>query len=83
MVAVAEVTGGMLSCGLQHWGSEMADAGVHGFCDERFAAVRDVFVNNLASGLDVGASFAVTVEGETVVDLWGGWANEARSRAWA
>ncbi len=60
----------------------MAEAGVHGHCDERFAAVRAVFTNNLASGLDVGASFAVTVEGETVVDLWGGWADENRSRAW-
>ncbi len=60
----------------------MAEAGVHGHCDERFAAVRAVFANNLASGLDVGASFAVTVEGETVVDLWGGWADESRSRPW-
>ncbi len=60
----------------------MADASVHGYCDARFAAVRDVFASNLASGLDHGASFAVTVEGETVVDLWGGWADEARSRPW-
>jgi CubicO group peptidase (beta-lactamase class C family) len=60
-----------------------AEAGVHGHCDERFAAVRDVFANNLKSGLDVGASFAVTVEGEMVVDLWGGFADEARSRPWA
>jgi CubicO group peptidase (beta-lactamase class C family) len=61
----------------------MGEAAVHGHCDDRFAAVRAAFANNLASGLDVGASFAVTVEGETVVDLWGGWADEARSRPWA
>lgn len=61
----------------------MTEAAVHGHCDERFAAVREVFVNNLKGGLDVGASFAATVEGEMVVDLWGGFADEARTRPWA
>ena len=61
----------------------MAEPAVHGFCDERFAAVREVFANNLKSGLDVGASFAATVDGEMVVDLWGGWADEARTQPWA
>ena len=41
-----------------------------------------MFGENLASGTDVGASFCVTVEGETVVDLWGGFADEARTRPW-
>jgi CubicO group peptidase (beta-lactamase class C family) len=49
---------------------------------ERFPDVRVVFGENLASGGDVGASFCVTVEGETVVDLWGGFADEARTRPW-
>lgn len=49
---------------------------------ERFPGVRAVFGENLASGADVGASFCVTVEGETVVDLWGGFADEARTRPW-
>ncbi len=61
----------------------MAEDRVQGHCDERFAAVREVFANNLKTGVDVGASFAATIEGETVVDLWGGWADEARTRAWA
>lgn len=60
----------------------MTNAQVHGFCDERFAAVRDVFAGNLAGGLDIGASFAVMVEGQNVVDLWGGFDSEARSRPW-
>lgn len=33
-------------------------------------------------GADVGASFCVTIEGEIVVDLWGGFADEARTRPW-
>jgi CubicO group peptidase (beta-lactamase class C family) len=61
----------------------MAEAQVHGHCDERFATVRDVFANNLKTGVDVGASFAVTIEGQMVVDLWGGFSDEARTQAWA
>ena len=60
----------------------MADGSIDGFVRDRFAAVRAIFENNLASGADVGASFAATVNGEMVVDLWGGWADEARTRPW-
>ena len=55
---------------------------VDGFVRDRFAAVRNAFEANLASGADVGASFCATVEGETVVDLWGGFADGARTRPW-
>jgi CubicO group peptidase (beta-lactamase class C family) len=55
---------------------------VSGSCDPRFEAVTGLFEANLASGADVGASFAATIEGETVVDLWGGWADEGRTRPW-
>jgi CubicO group peptidase (beta-lactamase class C family) len=60
----------------------MADGSIDGFVRDRFAAVRAMFENNLASGVDVGASFAATVDGEMVVDLWGGWADEAKTRPW-
>ena len=60
----------------------MADGSVQGFTHDRFAPVRAQFEANLASGADVGASFCATVEGETVVDLWGGYADEARTRPW-
>jgi CubicO group peptidase (beta-lactamase class C family) len=55
---------------------------VQGFADDRFAPVRAVFEDGLASGADVGASVCVTVDGETVVDLWGGFADAARTRPW-
>ena len=58
------------------------EATVHGTCDPRFAAVRDVFAANLAGGREVGASFAATVDGRPVVDLWGGHADAARTRPW-
>src|SRR5262245_66067215 len=59
-----------------------ASAVVHGDCDERFAAVRDAFAANFAAGREVGASFAATVDGRPVIDLWGGHADAARTRAW-
>jgi CubicO group peptidase (beta-lactamase class C family) len=36
----------------------------------------------IESGQDLGASLSVTVEGEFALDLWGGWADEARTRRW-
>jgi len=60
----------------------MADGSVGGFTRDRFAPVRAAFEANLASGADLGACFTATVEGETVVDLWGGWADEAKTRPW-
>src|SRR5579859_4625802 len=60
----------------------MSDIAVEGFAQPRFSAVRDAFAANLTSGADVGACFAATLEGELVVDLWGGFADEARTRPW-
>ena len=50
---------------------------VHGTCDDRFTGVRDAFAANFDNGLDVGASVAVAVDGELVVDLWGGTIDDA------
>jgi len=55
---------------------------MEGFADDRFAPVRAVFEDGLASGAEVGASVCVNVDGETVVDLWGGFADAAQSRPW-
>ncbi len=60
----------------------VAEVMVSGFADERFAGVRAIFEDNLASGRDTGACVAITLEGEPVVDLWGGWADKARTRPW-
>ncbi|MER5427643.1 serine hydrolase domain-containing protein [Streptomyces sp. NPDC002588] len=55
---------------------------VHGHCDPRFAAVRTAFEENFRDRGELGAAVAVTVDGVTVADLWGGWADAARTRAW-
>jgi CubicO group peptidase (beta-lactamase class C family) len=56
---------------------------VQGRCDPRFAAVKTAFEANFASGRDVGASVAITIDGELVVDLWGGAVDEAKTQPWA
>jgi CubicO group peptidase (beta-lactamase class C family) len=58
------------------------NARVEGDCAPRFERVRDAFAASFAAGNEVGASFAATVGGEPVVDLWGGFADAARTRPW-
>lgn len=60
----------------------MTDSRVQGFAQDRFAHVRDIMAASLASGTDLGASFCATIDGETVIDIWGGWADEAKTRPW-
>ncbi len=55
---------------------------MQGFVADRFASVGSVFEAGLAGGTEVGASVCVTVDGEPVVDLWGGYADAARTRPW-
>jgi CubicO group peptidase (beta-lactamase class C family) len=57
-------------------------AEIHGVCSDQFAALRDLLAGNLASGADLGASVALSIEGELVVDIWGGWVDEARTEPW-
>jgi CubicO group peptidase (beta-lactamase class C family) len=53
-----------------------------GFVQDKYAAAKAAFEANFERGDDLGASFCATLEGETVVDIWGGWADEAKTRPW-
>jgi CubicO group peptidase (beta-lactamase class C family) len=55
---------------------------IQGSCDAPFSAVQDAFERNFAERGEVGASVCVTVDGDTVVDLWGGDADPVTGRAW-
>jgi CubicO group peptidase (beta-lactamase class C family) len=57
----------------------MAD--ILGSYDDLFTAVPEVLASLLDAG-DVGGSAAVYVDGEPVVDVWGGYADAARTRPW-
>ncbi|MFI5783113.1 serine hydrolase domain-containing protein [Nocardia sp. NPDC051570] len=57
-------------------------ARVHGACDAQFSAVRELFQATLDAGLDIGASVAVYRDGAPVVDIWGGYADQDKTRPW-
>ncbi len=56
---------------------------IEGHCEERFSEVKDEFERNYAERGEVGAAVCVTVDGETVVDLWGGTADPDSGRPWS
>lgn len=45
---------------------------IHGWVAPGFERVREAFAANFDSGKEIGASFAATVEGKPVVDIWAG-----------
>jgi len=55
---------------------------IQGTCDPRFERVREAFEENFASGDEVGAAVAITLDGNPVVDLWGGFKDAARTQPW-
>jgi CubicO group peptidase (beta-lactamase class C family) len=55
---------------------------IQGSCDARFARVREVFAESFRTRDEVGAAVAVAVDGQLVVDLWGGHHERERTRAW-
>ena len=46
-------------------------ANISGTIDPRFARVQEIFERNFDTGQDLGASVALVVDGEMVIDLWG------------
>ncbi|MEV4136389.1 serine hydrolase domain-containing protein [Dactylosporangium sp. NPDC049742] len=55
---------------------------VRGTVAPGFEPVRSAFEDLFSSGAETGASVAAHVDGALVVDLWGGWADAARTRPW-
>jgi CubicO group peptidase (beta-lactamase class C family) len=49
---------------------------VAGECDPKFNGVLDAFIENFEARNELGASVALTIDGRTVVDLWGGRVKE-------
>jgi CubicO group peptidase (beta-lactamase class C family) len=59
----------------------MAD--LHGTCEARFEPVRRALARNLDSGEELGASLALDIDGDIVIDLWGGFCDEKRTTPWS
>jgi CubicO group peptidase (beta-lactamase class C family) len=60
----------------------MASGMLNGHVDPRFEPLRDVLESHLTSGAECGLSVTVDIDGDTVVDVYGGHADEARTRPW-
>jgi CubicO group peptidase (beta-lactamase class C family) len=52
---------------------------IAGHCDPQFEAVRRVFTERFEKGKEVGAAISFTLNGESVVDLWGGYYAKSQS----
>ena len=59
----------------------MAD--IHGACEDRFAAVRSTMQRYLDSGEELGASLVLDIDGDIVIDMWGGFCDGARAVPWS
>lgn len=55
---------------------------LNGSYDPKFAAVAEAFRENYRSEEEVGSAVSISIGGQTVVDLWGGWKNNARDSEW-
>ncbi|KAI1828449.1 beta-lactamase [Xylaria intraflava] len=57
-------------------------AKVHGKCTQQFEKVRTLFAELIDSEDELGASIAVNIDGEDVVDLWGGYVDQNTKQPW-
>lgn len=48
-----------------------------------FEPVREVFAENFNTDQELGAGFAVCLNGEVLVDLFGGWADRKKTKVWS
>jgi len=55
---------------------------VSGQVDTRFGPVRECFAEVIRGQAGTGAAFAAFCDGRLAADLWGGWADQERTRPW-
>jgi CubicO group peptidase (beta-lactamase class C family) len=55
---------------------------VEGHCDPKFDEIRALFEKSFDGDEEIGSAICFVLDGETVVDLWGGHYDEARTRPW-
>ncbi|KAI9923930.1 hypothetical protein ASPWEDRAFT_170434 [Aspergillus wentii DTO 134E9] len=54
---------------------------VNGHCDPQYSSLRDLLQSHLQTD-ELGASLCVSIDGRTVIDIWGGYADTARTQPW-
>lgn len=58
-------------------------APVQGYCQDRFLSVRQAFEANFLESGEAGASLAIEIDGQRVVDLWGGVSDQETGAPWS
>lgn len=65
-----------------NFSAKVASGTLAGTFDQRFERVAHAFERNFTEHNELGASVCVMLDGEPVVDLWGGTAREGTGEAW-
>ena len=60
----------------------MGEVNISGYCDPKFKEVEKVFRDSIISNFELGASFSVELENQTIIDLWGGFCDVDKTRKW-
>jgi CubicO group peptidase (beta-lactamase class C family) len=63
-------------------GGEDGGVDIQGQVDARFEPVRECFAEVVRGQAGTGAAFTAWCGGRVVADLWGGWADQGRTRPW-
>ncbi|MBT6582892.1 MAG: beta-lactamase family protein, partial [Gammaproteobacteria bacterium] len=50
--------------------------------DDKFKSLNQILERQIDADYDLGASMALAVDGEIVLDVWGGWADEEHTKPW-
>jgi len=66
----------------EHFTAKERSVPLNGFCDSRFLGVLEAFQENYRQEDEVGSAVSVVLDGKTIVDLWGGWKDGARTQPW-
>jgi CubicO group peptidase (beta-lactamase class C family) len=56
---------------------------LRGHYDSRFEDLVAALAEEVTSGGELGAAIAIDIDGELVVDIWGGYADKAKTRSWS
>jgi len=62
--------------------ARVSDPPVDGSCASRFTAVRDAFRINFTEDGEWGAAACVMLNGQTILDIWGGYTDWAQTAPW-
>jgi CubicO group peptidase (beta-lactamase class C family) len=55
---------------------------IKGYCDPKFQKISDAFSDAITSGFETGAAIAIEHQGKMIVNLWGGYQDASKTKAW-